>query len=124
MRKPSFRARSRDKLQGEYVGYREAHLRGIAAAEASTPDKFKCAPVAQAPEPEPEPQSRRECVLFARHVPPDMYKTALRTRFSASLADPGSLDHVDYTQGLDSVRPLCFIFVDLLLAMSFAPDDA
>jgi len=42
------------------------------------------------------------CVLFARHVPPDTNKTALRTLFSALLADASALDYVDYTKGLDS----------------------
>ena len=115
-RKAGFRALSRerwDKLQAEYAEYRETLLRRIAAAEVPTPNKIKCtqhgsAPTGQPLQPVPEPQSQSfpaGCVLFARHVPPDTNKTALRTRFSALLADAAALDYIDYTKGLDSVGP-------------------
>jgi hypothetical protein len=113
-RKAGFRALSKerwDKLQAEYAEYRESLLRRIAAEPTnkieSTHDSERSlapAPVAQQLQPQPQSQYPAGCVLFARRVPPDTNKTALRTRFSALLADPGALDYVDYTKGLDSVR--------------------
>jgi hypothetical protein len=117
-RKAGFRALSKerwDKLQAEYVEYRQSLLSRIAvdATAGSVPNKINSthgsestlgsAPAAQ-PAPAPaKPQSYPAgCVLFARHVPPDTNKTALRTRFSALLADAAALDYVDYTKGLDS----------------------
>ena len=136
-RKAGFRALSKepwDKLQAEYAEYRESLLRRIAAGEATpTPDNIKCtqhgsAPTAQPPQPVPEPQSQSfpaGCVLFAWHVPADTNKTTLRTCFSALLADPGALDYVDYTKGLDSVRvPSLRYLSDLLLTVLFAPDGS
>ena len=118
-RKAGLRALSKerwDTLQAEYAEYRESLLRRIAAAAVSTPapapNKFKT--VDDTPD-EPPPLATKPksyppgCVLFARHVPPDTNKTALRARFSALLADKGALDYVDYTKGLDSVRFLSFL---------------
>ncbi|KAH9056352.1 hypothetical protein EDB87DRAFT_1237548 [Lactarius vividus] len=114
-RKAGFRTLSKERwvtLQAEYAEYRESLLRRIATGASSTepvPDKIKSAPD---PPDEPErapaanpPQSQTfpsSCVLFVRHVPPDTNKTALRTRFSALLADADVLDYVDYSKGLDS----------------------
>ncbi|KAH9170376.1 hypothetical protein EDB89DRAFT_2072053 [Lactarius sanguifluus] len=114
-RKAGFRTLSKerwDTLQAEYVEYRESLLRRIAAAASSTepaPNKIKSthdppeeperAPAANMPQTQSYPSG---CVLFARHVPPDTNKTALRTRFSALLADTDALDYVDYSKGLDS----------------------
>ena len=74
--------------------------------------------------PPPPPSSLRYtyppgCVIFARHIPPDTNKTALRAQFSALLADGDNnnataLDYVDYTKGLDNVRPP-FLYAYLLL---------
>ncbi|KAH8977536.1 hypothetical protein EDB92DRAFT_2119881, partial [Lactarius akahatsu] len=101
-----------DTLQAEYAEYRESLLRRIAAAASSTepvPNKTKSArdppeepqraPAANPPQTQSYPPG---CVLFARHVPPDTNKTALRARFSALLADADALDYVDYNKGLDS----------------------
>ena len=69
------------------------------------------------------------CVLFARHVPLDTNKTALRARFSTLLTDADALDYIDYTKGLDSVRCTPHLLsqkqiIDIhLLAVLFAPDD-
>jgi hypothetical protein len=120
-RKAGFRALSKerwDKLQAEYAEYRESLLSRIAvdATAGPVPNKINSthgsestlgsAPAAQPAPAPPKPQSYPAgCVLFARHVPPDTNKTALRTRFSALLADAAALDYVDYTKGLDSVRP-------------------
>jgi len=42
------------------------------------------------------------CVPFALYVFPYTNKTALRTLFSALLANPSALDYIDSTKGLDS----------------------
>lgn len=101
-----------DTLQAEYAEYRESLLRRIAAAASSTEpapnriesahdlsDEPERAPAARPPQTQSYPPG---CVLFARHVPPDTNKTALRARFSALLADADALDYVDYSKGLDS----------------------
>ena len=84
-----------------------------------TPDKIKytqhgSAPTAQPPQPVPEPQSQSfpaGCMLFARHVPADTNKTALRTRFSALLADPGALDYVGLPRAsIACVSPLFVVY--------------
>lgn len=55
------------------------------------------------------------CVIFARHVPADTNKTALRAQFSALLnASTTALDYVDYTKGLDTVR---LLFLSSLLSL-------
>ena len=143
-RKAGFRALSKDrwdKLQAEYAEYRDSLLRRIAAAEATpTTDKIKSSQYGseRTPGPGPGPTSAAQsqpqppqsypagCVLFARHVPADTNKTALRTRFSALLADAAALDYVDYTKGLDSVRVSDrSLFTRLtLLAVLLAPDDS
>jgi hypothetical protein len=130
--KTGFRALTKerwDKLQAEYVEYREILLLRIAADTTTTttsnpaPNKIKSthsgpertlapAPAVQPPQPQSYPAG---CVLFARHVPPDTNKTALRTRFSALLADATALDYVDYTKGLDSVRVLPFLCLIVVL---------
>jgi xRRM domain len=79
------------------------------------------ATIRAAQSPLPPPPSPRHtyppgCVIFARHVPPDTNKTALRARFSSFLADDhnptgaAALDYVDYTKGLDSVRSFLLYF--------------
>ncbi|KAI9457941.1 hypothetical protein BJY52DRAFT_1120025, partial [Lactarius psammicola] len=119
-RKAGFRTLSKerwDTLQAEYAEYRENLLQRIAAGASSTeppaPNKIKStrgppdelerasapAPATKSPQPQSYPPG---CVLFARHVPSDTNKTALRARFSALLADVDALDYVDYTKGLDS----------------------
>jgi hypothetical protein len=118
-RKAGFRALSKerwDTLQAEYEEYRENLLRRNAAAPNNTniarggptdePERTPAPAPAAKPAPQPQPQSYPSgCVLFARHVPLDTNKTALRARFSALLANADALDYVDYTKGLDSVRP-------------------
>ncbi len=123
-RKAGFRTLAKERwdiLQAEYTEYRESLLHRIAAGASSStepaaPNKVKStrgppdeserapapAPAAKPPQTQSYPPG---CVLFARHVPPDTNKTALRVRFSALLADAEALDYVDYTKGLDSVRP-------------------
>jgi len=147
-RKAGFRTLPKERweaLQAEYVEYRDALLHSIAMSSSSSsaappatvlqrlhPDK---APESQ-PEPRrstiraappPPPSSLRYtyppgCVIFARYVPPDTNKTALRAQFSALLADgnnnnnnnnAAALDYVDYTKGLDSVRS-SFLYAHLL----------
>ncbi|KAH9035175.1 hypothetical protein EDB83DRAFT_1778384 [Lactarius deliciosus] len=114
-RKAGFRTLPKERwetLQAEYAEYRESLLRRIAAAASSTepaPNKIKSvhdppeeperAPAVNPPQTQSYPSG---CVLFARHVPPDTNKTALRARFSALLADADALDYVDYSKGLDS----------------------
>jgi hypothetical protein len=138
--KAGFRALTKerwDKLQAEYAEYRESLLLRIAADTTTTiisnpaHNKIKSTHTGPertlAPAPAVQPPSYPAgCVLFARHVPPDTNKTALRTRFSDLLADPSVLDYVDYTKGLDSVSVplfLCLI-IDLMLAVLFAPDKS
>ena len=126
-RKAGFRTLSKerwDTLQAEYAEYRESLLCRIAAGtESATPNNISSArgptdepkrapspipgpaPTAKPPQPQSYPCG---CVLFARHVPLDTNKTALRARFSALLADADALDYVDYTKGLDSVRSPSF----------------
>ncbi|KAI9447509.1 hypothetical protein H4582DRAFT_2092898 [Lactarius indigo] len=115
VRKAGFRTLSKerwDTLQAEYAEYRESLLRRIAVTASSTepaPNKTKSAhgpldeperaPVVKLPQTQSYPPG---CVLFARHVPSDTNKTALRARFSALLADADALDYVDYSKGLDS----------------------
>jgi hypothetical protein len=141
-RKAGFRTLPKERweaLQAEYVEYRDALLRSIAMSSSSAAPPataFKCPPPPDnAPEsqprrpttraaPPPPPSSSRYtyppgCVIFARHVPPDTNKTALRAQFSALIADgdndnAAALDYVDYTKGLDSVR-LYFIYAHMLL---------
>ena len=128
-RKAGFRTLSKERwetLQAEYAEYRESLLRRV-AADASTatnpvpnksksvhdpPDEPERAPTLAAKPPQPQSYPPG-CVLFARHVPSDTNKTALRAHFSALIADAGALDYVDYTKGLDSVRlpSLCLIIV-------------
>jgi hypothetical protein len=112
-RRAGFRTLSKERwevLQAEYVEYRDHLLHHIATTATSS----------SAPQPQPQSQPTQSdahacaetrpwyphgCVIFARHVPEDTNKTALRAEFSALLADGSSaLDYVDYTKGLDSVR--------------------
>jgi hypothetical protein len=61
-------------------------------------------------------------------VPSTRTKRALRACFSALLANAAALDFVDYTKGLDKVRPLFLLIivllVDFLLVVLFAADDS
>jgi hypothetical protein len=123
-----------DTLQAEYAECRESLLRRIAAvASTPAPAPNKIKNVDNTPDEPPPPATKPKsylsgCVLFARHVPPDTNKTALRARFSALLADAGALDYVDYTKGLDSVRFPSFLrrtmVAHFLLAVLFALNDA
>ncbi|KAI9447505.1 hypothetical protein H4582DRAFT_2092896 [Lactarius indigo] len=114
-RKGGFRTLSKerwDTLQAEYAEYRESLLRRIAVTASSTeparnktksahdtPDGPERVPIAKLPQTQSYPPG---CVLFARHVPSDTNKTALRARFSALLGDADTLDYVDNSKGLDS----------------------
>ncbi|KAN0137383.1 hypothetical protein V8E53_004828 [Lactarius tabidus] len=100
-RKACFSALSKerwDRLQSEYAGYRERLSHRIAAS--TVPNEINNThgserTLAPAPAAQP-PASKLQSYFFARHVPPDTNKTALRTRFSTAP------DYVDYTKGLDS----------------------
>lgn len=123
-RKAGFRTLSKERweaLQAEYVKYRDALLDHIAASP-SAPASCSTAPVAPIPAApadhatDTSGKARLQhvaetslnfppgCVIFARHVPQNTNKTALRGLFSALLADSSStaLDYVDYTKGLDT----------------------
>jgi hypothetical protein len=130
-RKAGFRTLSKERwesLQAEYVEYRDALLGRIAAS--SSPAPASCStepdvPIRTAPADNVTDVSGKArlqhaseapmkfppgCVVFARHVPENTNKTALRALFSALLDDSSTsaLDYVDYTKGLDTVRlPLC-----------------
>jgi hypothetical protein len=125
-RKAGFRTLSKERweaLQAEYVEYRDALLGRIAASSSASAScsTAPAAPIPTAPTDnvtdasgEARLQHASEapvnfppsCVIFARHVPQDTNKTALRALFSALLADSSTtaLDYVDYTKGLDTVR--------------------
>ncbi|KAF8257340.1 hypothetical protein EI94DRAFT_1818159 [Lactarius quietus] len=83
-----------DVLQAEYVEYRESLLRHMAVDTVTTPNTT---PNMYSSPDEPErasgPKSRTRRELAA---------TALRTLFSALLANPSALDYIDSTKGLDS----------------------
>ncbi len=125
-RKGGFRTLSKERweaLQAEYVEYRDALLGRIAASSSSS---ASCSTAQLAPtlaasadkftDASGEARLRHAseaplnfppgCVIFARHVPQDTNKTALRALFSALLAESSTsaLDYVDYTKGLDTVR--------------------
>jgi hypothetical protein len=125
-RKAGFRTLSKKRwetLQAEYVEYRDALLGRIAASSSSSAS-CSIAPSASTPAApadkvtdascEARLQHASEvpqkfppgCVIFARRVPQDTNKTALRALFSALLADSSTaaLDYLDYTKGLDTVR--------------------
>ena len=129
-RKAGFRTLSKERweaLQAEYVEYRDALLNRIAASSSASASclTVPAAPIPTAPVDNVTGTSGKArlqhaseaplnfplnfppgCVIFARHVPQDTNKTALRALFSALLADPSTaaLDYVDYTKGLDTVR--------------------
>jgi xRRM domain len=122
-RRAGFRTLSKERweaLQAEYIEYRDGLLRRIAAASSAaalaayhpssstTPTQLQGEVHHAHTRTETPPLSYpRGCVIFARHVPQDTNKTALRAQFSALLADHHTvLDYVDYTKGLDSVRLL------------------
>jgi hypothetical protein len=125
-RKAGFRTLSKEcweALQAKYVEYRDALLGRIAASSSPTtsysiaPPATPTAPVgkvtgascdarlqhvSEAPQKFPP-----GCVIFARHVPQDTNKTALRALFAEDSTTV--LNYVDYTKGLDTVRlPLPF----------------
>ena len=127
-RKAGFRTLSKERwelLQAEYVEYRDALLGRIATSSSA---EASCSTAPRAPIPtaatdnvtvasgKARLQHASEaplnfppgCVIFARQVPQDTNKTALRAQFSALLADSSNtaLDYVDYTKGLDTVRLL------------------
>ncbi|KAF8261188.1 hypothetical protein EI94DRAFT_1833435 [Lactarius quietus] len=83
-----------DVLQVEYVEYRESLLRHMAVDTNTTPNATPNA-YSSPDEPErasePKSRTRRESAV-----------TALRTLFSALLANPSALDYIDSTKGLDS----------------------
>ncbi|KAI9462034.1 hypothetical protein F5148DRAFT_236214 [Russula earlei] len=124
-RKAGFRTLSKERweaLQSEYVEYHDTLLHHTAATSAvlshnppasgatRAADKIRHSATNRLPcELNPRasdtpPNYPLGCVVFARHVPQDTNKTALRARFSALLeeGDPTALDYVDYTKGLDS----------------------
>jgi hypothetical protein len=129
-RKAGFRTLSKERweaLQAEYVEYRDALLARIAASSSAS---ASCSTAPAAPIPtvptdnvtDVSGKARLQhvsevplnfppgCVIFARQVPQDTNKTALRALFSALLdySSTTALDYVDYTKGLDTVRlPLC-----------------
>ena len=134
-RKAGFRTLSKERweaLQAEYVEYRDALLGRIAASSSAT-TSYSVAPPATPTAPigkvtsasydarlqqvsDAPPNFPPGCVIFARHVPQDTNKTALRALFSALLAENSTtaLDYVDYTKGLDTVRlppPLFLAYV-------------
>ena len=111
-----------EELQAEYVEYRDILLGHITAPSSSTPRLITpLAPTPTAPATKVTDISREArlqhasvsspnfppgCVIFARQVPQNTNKTALRALFSALLAgdSTAALDYVDYTKGLDTVR--------------------
>ncbi|KAH9983047.1 hypothetical protein BJV74DRAFT_797603 [Russula compacta] len=146
-RKAGFRTLSKERweaLQSEYVEYRDALLRHVAASSSTSTSTFSATTSASAittvnarPSRTPAPANgngaashsssstctneqatpydeiavarahiRNDyppgCVIFARHVPADTNKTALRAQFSALLDATTALDYVDYTKGLDT----------------------
>jgi hypothetical protein len=127
-RKSGFRTLSKERwetLQAEYVEYRDGLLSRIAASSSASasascpvapPASTPAAPADKVTDTSCEARLRRAseapqnfppgCVVFARHVPQDTNKTALRALFSALLVDSSTtaLDYVDYTKGLDTVR--------------------
>jgi hypothetical protein len=125
-RKAGFRTLSKERweaLQAEYVEYRDALLGRIAASSSASAScsTAPAAPIPTAPTDNVTGASGKArlqhaseaplnfppgCVIFARQVPQDTNKTALRAQFSALFADSSStaLDYVDYTKGLDTVR--------------------
>jgi len=132
-RKAGFRTLSKvrwDALQSEYAEYRETLLRLIAESSSSAPasaaplstkppstapadkarhtstNQLPCEEIVNTRATESPPRYPPGCVIFARHVPQDTNKTALRARFSSLLGgaddDTTALDYVDYTKGLDN----------------------
>jgi hypothetical protein len=111
-----------EELQAEYVEYRDVLLGRIAAPSSSTPQSIAppasthTAPATKVTDAFREARLQHAsvsslnfppgCVIFARQVPQDTNKTALRALFSALLAGDSTavLDYVDYTKGLDTVR--------------------
>ena len=149
-RKAGFRTLSKDRweaLQAEYVEYRDALL-GRIAASSSASASCSTAPIPTAPadhvtvaSDKPRLQHASDplnfplnfppgCVIFARHIPQDTNKTALRALFSALLADSSTtaLDYVDYTKGLDTVRrylcPCQHLIMSLFETVLSTVDDA
>ncbi|KAH9959221.1 hypothetical protein BC827DRAFT_1214899 [Russula dissimulans] len=128
-RKAGFRTLSKERweaLQSDYAEYRDALLRLIAESSSSAAPSSTKTPASSSTAPADKAASTNQlpceevstraaespqryppgCVIFARHVPQDTNKTALRARFSALLADADddttALDYVDYSKGLDS----------------------
>jgi len=132
-RKAGFRTLSKERweaLQAEYVEYRDALLSHIATSSCSTAPPVSIPTAAAADKVTGASSEARlrhaaeaplnfppGCVIFARHVPQDTNKTALRALFSAFLADSSTtaLDYVDYTKGLDTV---C-LFLSVLIMANF-----
>jgi xRRM domain len=138
-RKAGFRTLSKERweaLQAEYVEYRDALLSRIATSSSAS---CSTAPAASIPTAladnvtDASVKARLQhvseaplnfppgCVIFARHVPQDSNKTALRALFSASLADSSTtaLDYVDYTKGLDTVRDFPCVRVNVFIMSLF-----
>jgi hypothetical protein len=145
-RKAGFRTLSKERweaLQSEYVEYRDALLRHVAAssAPAPTPARVSTVPASAVLSPFPNPPTsavasvgrakyastsqppRAEtppgyyppgCVIFVRHIPQDTNKTALRARFSAVLADDDPAA-LDY---VDYTKGLDSVRVSLSLSLS------
>ena len=125
-RKAGFRTLSKERweeLQAEYVEYRSVLLGRIAEPPSSSASQSIAPPTSTLPAlankvTGPSREARLQhasevprnfppgCVIFARHIPQDTNKTALRALFSALLASDSTaaLDYVDYTKGLDTVR--------------------
>jgi hypothetical protein len=119
-RRAGFRTLSKEHweaLQAEYVAYRDDLLRHIAASSSSAAPAVHHPPASTSTLPQGDEHLAHVqteapllsyppgCVIFARHVPQDTNKTALRALFASLLVDGSSaLDYVDYTKGLDSVR--------------------
>ncbi|KAF8489477.1 hypothetical protein F5888DRAFT_1746467 [Russula emetica] len=140
-RKAGFRTLSKESwesLQAEYVEYRDALLARIGASSSASAScsTLPAAPIPAAPADNVTDASGKAllrhaseallnfppgCVIFARHVPQDTNKTALRSLFSALLADSSTtaLDYVDYTKGLDTVRLPCVRPCQRLYNVSF-----
>ena len=124
-RRAGFRTLSKEHweaLQAEYVAYRDDLLRHIAASSSSAAPAVHHPPASTSTLPQggehlahvqteaPLLSYPPGCVIFARHVPQDTNKTALRALFASLLVDGSSaLDYVDYTKGLDSVRLSVFL---------------